>query len=123
MNERDLYKDIRIGSEVSIIRCTRSKATNDISVTYEGTGEGLVAAGLVTLRSLIAADKRKNRIDSAGFPFGIQSRWRRVDTGEPYRVYRLTSHRPAARIADLPGASEALAAHDPHEADRIGPRR
>jgi hypothetical protein len=121
MNEEDIYKNIRIGSNVSIIHCTRNKDTGDISVTYDGTDEGLVATGLVTLQSLAPRGpdgKRRKRIDSAGFPFGFRSWSGRADTGRLYRVYRITFHRPAVRIAELPGASEALAVHDASEAAR-----
>jgi hypothetical protein len=120
MNE-DIYKNIRIGPGVFITRCTRHTHTGDLAVTYEGTGRGLIAAGLVTVRNLATngpGGKRKKRIDSAGIPFGLRSRWRRADTGEPYQVYRLTFHRPAGRIGELPGASEALALHDAYEAAR-----
>jgi len=121
-----MYENIRIGSDVSIIRCKRNKDTDVISVTYCGTGRGLLAAGLVSTKTLAMngpAGKRKKRIDSGGFPFSLQSSWRGTDADEPYRIFELTFHRPVARIAELPGATEALAAHDAHEADRTAPER
>lgn len=88
-----------------LVGCHRDWDTGDALVTYYGSAEALVAAGLVAPEVLVVKGNkgpRVRRVDVGGLKFKFKTWWRGAHEGRPYRVYDLTFCRPVARVSELP---------------------
>jgi len=81
-----------------------------IVIRYYGTAADLVLAGVVTADML--APGTRQRVDAEGHRF-CQDSYYMVDVGrQPHRIHRVSRWKPAELVGRLPGALDAIAAHE-----------
>jgi len=81
-----------------------------IGIRYYGSAGDLVLAGVVTADML--APGRRQGVDAQGHRF-YQDSYYMVDDGRrPHRIHRVSLWKPAELVGRLPGALDAVAAHE-----------
>jgi hypothetical protein len=86
-------------------------------IEYFGTAEELIAAGAATAEMLALAGNKRSRVDADGDEYDVV-RYFRFTNGQPYRYFRIRRRKGASGLLEsLPGAAEAIAAHQRYEAE------